>query len=42
MVSIRFSGYEKCPVELGATTPRRGVNPLDRAKWILHKRNALT
>lgn len=42
VVSTRFAGYRECPVELGASTKRRGVNPLDRAKWILHKRNALS
>ena len=36
-----FSGYQECPLELGKTAPRRGVNPLDRAKWILYARNAL-
>lgn len=36
-----FAGYRDCPLELGATAVRRGVNPLDRAKWILHNRNAL-
>jgi ribosomal protection tetracycline resistance protein len=41
VMSMRFSGYKECPVELGASTKRRGVNPLDRAKWILNKRNAL-
>ena len=41
VVSMRFSGYKECPAELGASTKRRGVNPLDRAKWILNKRNAL-
>ena len=41
--SIRsdFYGYSECPLELGATAKRRGVDPLDRAKWILHKRGAL-
>jgi ribosomal protection tetracycline resistance protein len=42
LVSSRFAGYKQCPVELGATTKRRGVDPLDRAKWILYKRNALS
>ena len=36
-----FDGYRPCPLELGKTTKRRGVDPLDRAKWILHKRGAL-
>lgn len=42
VISTRFSGYKACQAELGTTTKRRGVDPLDRAKWILHKRNALT
>lgn len=41
VVSTRFLGYEECPVELGKTCPRRGVNPLDRSKYILSVRNAL-
>ncbi len=40
-LSSRFDGYEPCPVELGATTPYRGVNPLDQAKYILSVRKAL-
>lgn len=39
--SSRFAGYRECPLELGATTPRRGVDPLDRPKWILSRRGAL-
>lgn len=40
-MKTRFAGYQECPLELGATTPRRGINPLDRAKYILSVRNAL-
>ncbi len=40
-IKTEFYGYKECPVELGATTERRGVNPLDRAKWILAKRGAV-
>jgi ribosomal protection tetracycline resistance protein len=40
-LSSRFFGYKECHLELGATTKRRGVNPLDRSKWILSKRSAL-
>lgn len=36
-----FKGYEECLIEQGATTARRGINPLDRAKYILSIRNAL-
>ena len=41
MVSTRFAGYEPCPLELGAEARRRGVNPLDREKWILTQRSAM-
>ena len=41
VLSTRFAGYQECPLELGATTPRRGVDPLDRSKYILSVRNAL-
>ncbi len=39
--STRFGGYRACPLELGATAARRGINPLDRAKWILYARGAI-
>jgi ribosomal protection tetracycline resistance protein len=39
--SASFDGYRPCPLELGKIAKRRGVNPLDRAKWILHMRQAL-
>lgn len=41
VISSRFSGYEPCPLELGKTAKRRGLDPRDRAKWILHSRGAL-
>ena len=41
IMKTEFCGYKECPLELGKTTERRGINPLDRAKWILHKRSAL-
>ena len=40
-ISTRFLGYEPCPLELGAVAKRRGVNPLDREKWILSQRSAM-
>lgn len=40
-ISTRFAGYEPCPLELGAVAKRRGVNPLDRDKWILSQRSAM-
>lgn len=41
VLSTRFCGYQECPPELGRSTKRHGVNPLDRDKWILAMRNAL-
>lgn len=41
LYSSRFAGYQECPLELGATTKRRGCDPLDRSRWILHMRSAL-
>ena len=40
-LSTLFDGYEPCDVSLGATTPYRGVNPLDQAKYILSIRKAM-
>ncbi len=42
ILSTRFAGYLECPLELGAVAKRRGVNPLDRERWILNQRNALS
>ena len=39
--SSQFADFRPCPLELGKTATRRGINPLDRAKWILHCRQAL-
>ncbi|MCL1786845.1 MAG: TetM/TetW/TetO/TetS family tetracycline resistance ribosomal protection protein [Defluviitaleaceae bacterium] len=36
-----FYGYVECPLEMGAMSKRRGIDPLDRDKWILYKRGAL-
>ena len=40
-MSTSLHGYRECPLELGATAPRRGVDPLDTAKYILAARSAL-
>ena len=40
-MSVRLKGYRECPLELGATAPRRGVDPLDTSKYILAARSAL-
>lgn len=37
-----FRGYRIIPPELGRTTPFRGIDPADRAKWILYARGAIT
>ena len=40
-MSVRLNGYRDCPLELGATTQRRSVDPMDTSKYILAARNAL-
>ena len=40
-MNVRLHSYRDCPLELGATSPRRSVDPLDVAKYILVIRNAL-
>ncbi|MBQ2953925.1 MAG: TetM/TetW/TetO/TetS family tetracycline resistance ribosomal protection protein [Clostridia bacterium] len=40
-MSVRLHGYRECPLELGATAPRRNVDPLDTARYILAARSAL-
>ena len=40
-MSVRLHGYRECPMELGTTTPRRSVDPLDTSKYILAARSAL-
>jgi len=42
IIKSDFYGYTECPLEMGATAKRRGVDPLDRDKWILFKRGALS
>ena len=41
IITATFKCYGQCPLELGKTTERRGVNPLDRSKYILAARHAL-
>ena len=41
-LSARFDGYEPCSDELGVTREYRGISPLDRAKYILWWRGAIT
>ena len=40
-MSTSFHGYRECPDEPAKTMPRRGVDPLDTAKYILAARSAL-
>lgn len=40
-MSASLHSYRECPLELGSTAPRRGVDPLDTAKYILAARSAL-
>ena len=40
-MSTSLHGYQECPEGLGKTAPRRGVDPLDTAKYILAARSAL-
>ena len=37
----RFWGYQRCPEGFRAEAPRRGIDPRDRAKYILAARKAL-
>ncbi|MBM3278123.1 MAG: TetM/TetW/TetO/TetS family tetracycline resistance ribosomal protection protein [Candidatus Handelsmanbacteria bacterium] len=41
-LSLRFDHYEECPPGTGTTRPYRGISPLDRAKYILKMRGAIT
>ncbi len=41
IISTRFHSYRECPEDVDAALPYRGVNPLDRSKFILWARNAL-
>jgi ribosomal protection tetracycline resistance protein len=40
-MSASLHSYRDCPLALGAECPRRGVDPLDSAKYILAARSAL-
>lgn len=42
VLSQSFYGYRECRDGLEHFNPRRGVNPLDRSKWILWARGAYT
>ncbi len=40
IVGTRFHSYQKCPGNIESSVPHRGVNPLERSKFILWARNA--
>ena len=40
-MSVKLHGYRDCPLEMGATAPRRSVDPLGTSKYILAARSAL-
>ena len=37
---LQFYGYDTCPKGEGEIREYKGVNPLDEAQWILHRRGA--
>ncbi len=41
-ISTRLCGYEPCALEQGEIAEFRGISPLDRAKYILKARGAIT
>ena len=40
--SFKYGGYEPCPPGEGVVRPYKGISPLDRAKYILKMRGAVT
>ena len=40
-MNVRLYSYRECPVTPERISPRRGIDPLDKAKYILAVRNAL-
>lgn len=41
ILSTTFAEYRECPPDVQAERPRRGINPLDQARFILYMRKAL-
>jgi len=41
ILRTRFDGYEPCPPGEGTDNPRRGLDPRDRSKWIMHAHRLL-
>ena len=40
-MNVKLHSYRECPVTPERIAPRRGIDPLDKAKYILAVRNAL-
>ena len=40
-MSVQLHSYRECPLELGCTSKRRSMDPLDTGKYILAARSAL-
>ncbi|MDP6042328.1 MAG: GTP-binding protein, partial [Candidatus Latescibacteria bacterium] len=41
-LAVHFDSYEPCTDNLGVTRPYKGISPLDRSKYILKMRGAIT
>lgn len=41
-LNTKFLNYQKCDISLGETREYKGISPLDRAKYILKARKALS
>jgi ribosomal protection tetracycline resistance protein len=41
-LSTYFDGYELCPEGAGVSRAYKGISPLDRSKYILKMRGAIT
>jgi ribosomal protection tetracycline resistance protein len=41
-MTLGFDGYEECPPGLGVEREYKGISPLDRSKYILLMRGAIT
>jgi ribosomal protection tetracycline resistance protein len=40
--AFRYGGYEPCPAGEGVERAYKGISPLDRSKYILKMRGAIT
>jgi ribosomal protection tetracycline resistance protein len=41
-LSVAFDGFESCPEGKGVVRAYKGISPLDRSKYILKMRGAIT